>query len=166
MKWTNHITVENRLLQRHDQVHVHVPLSCTHSAGMLVDLPPSHSHSPSLTPYSLSLIHIIFFSLPSSLPSPSLLPSLLPSLPPSLPPPPPALPPSLPPSLLPQGRGWFGADGLLHTLPNPLLDTHIRPALLAYGPTQNITLAPVRTSLIVNYSMHDIVHVRTCTCCC
>ena len=43
-----------------------------------------------------------------------------------------------------QGRGWFGEDGLLLTLPDPLTETRLRPMILAHDSTRNIELVPVR----------------------
>ena len=144
MKWTNHITVENRLLQRHDQVHVHVHVYIFKLyiqyrymyMCMLVDLTPSHSYSPSRF---LLTVYLSFTYSPS-------------------------FPPSLPPS---SHRVEDGLEQMASsTLCPTLLDTHIRPALLAYDPTQNITLAPVRTSSIhMSYIVNCIfyTHVHDCT---
>ena len=105
VKWTNHVTVQNRLLNRHDNVKNYC--FCPHYfAPCLPQFPPFHPlfFVPllSLTPPPHSLTPCLLPSLLPSLPH-SFPPSLTPSLPPSLPlslthPLPPSLTPSLPPS--------------------------------------------------------------------
>ena len=163
MKRNNQITVENRLLQREDKVQGLSVSLIFHFSSCPCDfhvctslLPPFHPLTPYpslplsssslfwLSPLPLPLPPLSLFPpspvslslLPLSLPPPSLsslpLPSLSLSSSPSPPPPPPSLP---------QGRGWFGEDALLLSLPNLLQDTHTRPAILAYHPSRLVPIA-------------------------